>query len=793
MAIVYNAGTGAWKNWLVQEDAFDVRCLGKCEAIFAQGNGYLGVRNALEEAYTGEKRNMFVTGTFNKASEEEVTELPNVPDMTGITLKINGYALNLVSGCLESYNRTLNLKTGESVRSITWKTPEGITVAAVFKRMVSLCDEHVFAGSLEFSLDRQAEVILETGVDGSVTNSGAQHFDSIKRRVYDAKDMQYLSRTTQSGVWIAQHAACRLDKDVAPLPVVGRRTLKQQYRFLADAGETVHFEKICTVHSSRDMAYEGMQQEIFPNALQEDGRKALQHAYEKGYAALLCESAKVWEDYWKESDIIIEGDADFDQLAVRFALYHLNIMVKHDDNRVGIGAKALTGEGYKGHSFWDTEMFILPYYTFTKPGTARTLLEYRYKNLYGARAKAKEYGYEGAMYPWESAWVDDGEVTPLYEGIDVVTGEVTKILTGMIEHHITADIAYAVAQYAQVTGDTEYMETCGYEIILDTALFWASRVQYVQSNGRYEILDVIGPDEYKEHVDNNAYTNYMADYNMRLALAVMEELRAKRPAVYERLDQKLNLAHIREKIQTCIDKLYLPKLNEDGIVPQSDQFLQLKQLDLSKYKNNSEVMTIYRDINMEQLNQYMVSKQADTVMLLLLFDNLFDEAARRKNFLFYEDKTLHDSSLSKSTHAIVANDLGMYDIAYQFYERALVIDLGGSMHSSDAGVHSASLGGVWESTVMGFGGVRIHNGLLRIAPKLPDAWSSMCFPLCYLGCRLKVTAGQQKVQVENQGGKDVALYIGNEQVTIAAGTKIEKEYGQAAITAGVQTEKEYGQ
>lgn len=769
----YDTGNGELKNWLICEDTFDERYLGKCEAIFAQGNGYLGIRDALEEAYTGEVRNTFITGTFNKASDGEVTELPNVPDMTGMTILIDGYEINLSQGNLREYSRTMNLKNGEVTRRFVWENQTGTKVEAVFRRMVSLADEHVMAACVDLTVDREVPVVIQTGMDGSVTNSGAQHFEDLQRRIYDARDMQYLSKTTQSGVWVAQHAACALNTDAKVLPIMGRRNLENRYSFLAKAGQQIHFEKVSVFHSSRDMKYENVPQESIVEVLKNDGMEALHSSFEKGYARLLEESAAKWAEYWNESDITIEGE-DFSQLAVRFALYHLNIMVKHDDNRVGIGAKALTGEGYKGHSFWDTEMFILPYFTFTKPETARTLLEYRYRNLYGAHLKAKECGYEGAMYPWECAWVDDGEVTPMYIGADVVTGKLTKCWTGLIEHHISADIAYAVEQYFQVTGDQEYMDRYGYEIILDTALFWASRVQYVPERDRYEILDVIGPDEYKEHVDNNAYTNYMAYYNMRQALDIMEMLKETNPSLLENLDEKLNLSYIKEKILGVIDKLYLPKPNEDGIVPQSDQFLKLKPLDLTKYKNSEEVMTINNDYNAEQMNTFMVSKQADTVMLLFLQDTLFDEETKRKNFVFYEDKTLHDSSLSKCTHAILANDFGLDEMAWSLYQRALKIDLGPQMKSSNEGIHSASTGGIWESTVMGFGGVRMVGDMMRIAPRLPEKWTRLVFPLTYQGCRLTVTADKKEVSVENHGNHSIMLLIGKEKVEINAGETVRK-------------------
>ena len=766
----YDGGTGDLKNWLIQESTFDSRFLGKCEAIFAQGNGYMGVRNALEEAYPREVRNTFVAGTFNKASAEEVTELPNVPDMTGMTILIDGHVFNLMQGKVRAYTRTMNLKNGETVRKIQWESPNGIHVSAIFKRMVSLADEHMLAAVVDLTVDQDVPIVIETGIDGSVTNSGAQHFRDLRRRVYDGRDMQYLSRTTESDVWVAQHAACSLNLQADILPIMERRTLKNRYTFMAKAGQNIHFEKISAIHTSRDLEYEDAKTEGIEEKLMADGLKSLREGISKGYQGLKEASALQWEKYWRESGITIDGDTDLEQLAVRFSLYHLNIMAKQDDNRIGIGAKALTGEGYKGHSFWDTELFILPYFTFTRPGVAKSLLEYRYKNLVGARRKAKENGYEGAMYPWECAWVDDGEVTPLYKGADVVTGKVKKVLTGLIEHHISADIAYAVWQYYLVTGDRDFMENCGYEMILDTALFWASRVQYREETDRYEILDVIGPDEYKEHVDNNAYTNYMANYNMHLALFIMENLLDDNTELSKRLDHKLNLSYIKEKIDSCIDRLYLPGPDKDGIIPQTDEYLHLTKIDITKYKNSEEAKIIYKDFNAEQINGFMVSKQADTVMLMFLFPDLFDEETRRKNFTFYEDKTLHDSSLSKCIHSIMANDLGLAEMAYDFYQRSLMIDLGPQMKSSNEGIHSAAIGGIWESTVMGFGGVRLKGEYLHIAPKLPEKWKKLIFPLCLKGCQLKITAAHQELIVENMGQQESSCVLNGELLSIEPGT-----------------------
>jgi beta-phosphoglucomutase len=771
------------KNWLMEETEFDARNLGKYEAVFAQGNGYIGMRNALEERYVEEVRNTFITGTFNKAGDEEVTELPNLPDVTAMDIYVDGYRLNLQSGKVMEYSRIMNLKNGETTRKVVWECPSKTLVTAVFKRFVSLKNEHVAAEYLELSCDGSAQLVIETGIHGDVTNHGAMHFENLRRRIYDGITMQFLAETTESRVLAAVHSACRISREEKPLPVMGRRNMDLRWSVKAEAGETIRVEKISCFHSSRDLAYEKEEQTDILNRLKADGMECLQTEFEKGYDRLLTESEAVWKEFWKDHEVIIRGNDDFDQLALRFAQYHLNIMVKKDDNRVGIAAKALTGEGYKGHSFWDTEMFILPYFTLTEPQTARTLLEYRYRNLYGARKKAAENGWEGAMYPWECAWIDDGEVTPLYLGTDVVTGKVQKCLTGLIEHHISADVAYAVWQYYQASGDQDYMDRYGYEIILDTALFWSSRLEWNEKKGCYEILDVIGPDEYKEHVDNNAYTNYMADYNMGLAERIMETLPKENKDVSDRLDEKFHFDRLKQKLKEKRAKLYLPVPGKNGIVPQTDQYMSLEPIDLAPYKASGKVLGIHQDYNMEQMGKLMVSKQADTVMLDFVMPDLFSLETKRKNFVFYEDKTLHDSSLSRCVHAVLANDYGMEDMAYQMHQAACSIDLGPNMKSSEEGIHSASIGGIWLSCVMGFGGLRIRCGGLELNPKLPKAWEELRFPLVWKGQKLTVTADKKGVTIANNGNSPVSLMVfgRNNRVEPEASVYVEKKTYEAVI------------
>ncbi len=774
----YKKGSGELRNWLVSESAFDARYLGKCESIFCQGNGYMGLRAALEEQYVGETRGMFITGTFNKFDDGEVSELPNFPDVTKFMINLGGHPFGMDKGTVKNYERTLNLKNGEVTRNFHWTSERKEEFRFSFKRMVSMENEHVIANVIEITpVTEDIEVEIESGIDGTMTNTGSQHFSEGARRMYENRFLEMVSETTQSQVLAAVHTAHKVFLDnkaaeAALLPIIDRRIIRIRYTIKVKKGSTLRIEKISTVHTTRVLKYAGWQEEEAREDIKLHGKQLLMNICDKGYDSLLSESESKWEQIWKEQDIKINSENEFDQLAIRFAIYHLNIMVKKDDNRVGIGAKALSGEGYKGHSFWDTEIFILPYFMLTQPETAGTLLEYRYQCLKGARKKAIENGYEGAMYPWESAWIEDGEVTPLWGAADVVTGETLKILTGLIEQHITADVAYGVWQYYTITGDEDFMERCGYEIILDTAKFWASRLEWDEEKGYFSILDVIGPDEYKEHVDNNAYTNHLAFHNMKLASRLIGELKTEKPAVYTRLHEQLNLKELMERLEERMPRVYRPLPDEKtGIIPQFDGFFDLKSIDLTKYKESSVVGTIYNDYNMEQINSFQVLKQGDVVVLLYLLDDLFSEEIKRKNYLYYEERTLHDSSLSKATHSVLANDLGLHSQAYSFFEGACRIDLGTEMKSSNAGIHSASVGGIWQAAVMGFGGVRVAGGRLRIHPSLPKEWEELQFRIVWRNSPLVITVTKNEMKIRNKG-KDVTVTVGKRELSISEGATV---------------------
>ncbi len=760
-------------DWILREDCFDADHLGKCEAVMSLGNGYLGLRSAAEEKYLNETRDLLVNGTFNKCDPTAVTELPNVPDMTAIELWIDGERFTLEQGQTQEYSRELNIRTAELTREILWTSPKGVEVKLKFRRVVSLGRLHDFALRAEITpLSKDVAVKVSSGINGRVTNTGAQHFTDGDKRLYEGKYMQYVPCTTESGITFVVNTVHRFAKNGVPFeePTQIYMELRQifgGYDLDVAKGETLTIEKYCNVYTTRDLDAEGRS----VDQLQAFSLEELKTLEALGYEALAAETAKEWkEQVWDRAPIEIEGN-DYDQFAVRFAQYHMRLMVPAHDNRMNIGAKGLAGEGYRGHCFWDTEIFLLPYYIFTQPEVARKLEEYRYLSLPGAHKKAEHNGYQGAMFPWESAWLDDGEVTPEYQGVDIITGEPNKVWSGFIEQHITADVAFGVWQYYMITGDQDYMDKYGYELIFDTAKFWVSRLEdkcrqitesldpetgekvlneTVTEDGLYHICDVVGPDEYKEHKTDNAFTNYLAVWNMHQAMTYYEELKKEKPELFDPLNKKLGLDECYEEWSEKADKVFLPVPNENNVLPQDSTYLTLKDIDLSKYKAQDFVGGIMRDYNLTQINQIQVSKQADVLVLFFLLEDLFPKEVKAATWEYYAARCLHDSSLSKCTHAVLAADMRQMDLAYDFFESSTEIDMGPVMTTSDAGIHAASFGGVWQGAVYGFGGLRMLGGKLRIDPALPDAWTKLSYTLLWQGQQLAVEVTHDQVTVTNR-------------------------------------------
>lgn len=722
----------------ITEQQFDVHSLNKYASLMALGNGYLGLRAAHEEDYAGQTRGLYIAGIYNKATVNETSELVNLPDLSGFKIEINGDVFSLLNGKIQSYNRELNLLTGELKREILWEN-KGSRFQIVFQRFVSKENLHLLASKVTItSMDNDAVLKIVTGIDAQQTNFGKQHLIEEKVRIYNEKIMQGVYQTTESSHRISLAAACTFQGETDVNFSAKNRQLLTSVKHELKKNQPFIIEKVGALFTSLDQGV---------NDPEKDALQIIEETLLDGYDTLLEKSAFKWQEFWHKKRVSIVSENEFDQTAMDFALYHMEIMTPAHDQRFSVGAKGLTGEGYKGHVFWDTEIFIAPFHLFTEPETAKKLLTYRYLHLEQAKEKAELNGYEGALFPWESAFSGEEE-TPEFAAINIRTGIRQKVASAIAEHHIVADIAFAVVKYFENTKDEDFMEKEGLSLLKETSRFWLSRA--IEKDGQFSIKDVIGPDEYTEHIDNNAYTNYMAYFNVKQTLFFMSKYGDQDGELIERGNDFLN-------------RLYLPVPNKDGIIPQDDTFLNKPEIDLAKYKETQGSQAILLDYSRQEVNEMQILKQADTVMLLYLFPDLFPADIVAKNLHYYEKHTIHDSSLSKAIHAIVAARCGDMEAAYRFFQEACLIDLGPNPHSSDEGVHAASLGAVWLAGVFGFANIILKNNTLSINPKLPAEWSKMSFPFYCRGSRLEILLTSNQVAVTLISGPALTIEInGNE-------------------------------
>lgn len=748
------------EKWILTENEPNIKRMKKRESLWTQGNGYMGIRAAYEEKYPTSGGNVFVNGVFDKPCDES-TELAVFPDIVNFEIEADGERFSMSDGKTEEYSSSLNMYTGELTRSLVWRLPDDRKVRIEFSRIVSAARKHIVAQKVKItSLNGDMNIKVVTGVDGKVTNTGVQHFDNPLKRAYKDGVRGMTVGTLQSKVDCAVHYALKCSEDYTDKTVIDRRSIYSHMGICAQSGKTVEIEKISAYAHSRDFEYYDCDADV--EKVKEDCIKYVKEAVKDGYDALRAESAEEWKGFWETSLVETVSNDEFLDKAVIFAQYHLNIMASPDDNRLGVGGKALSGEGYGGHSFWDTELFILPYYIMNKPDTARRLLEYRYKLLDVAKEKAKHYGFLGAMYPWEGSWITDRESANQFGDLDLETGARRQFYMDETEIHITAGIAYAIKHYYDATGDKEFMDLYGNEMLVYTALFWASRAEYV--NDRYEIRGVIGPDEYKEFVNNNAYTNYMARLNLKLASDVLKN---DESGISEKLAKDgYDVKEISEKINTVMEKLYLPMPEDDGIMLQFDGCKELEYVDIDHYKKLGTVFTMFYDYGFAKILKMQVFKQADLVMLFYLMPEKFDMEMMRRNFEYYEKRTLHDSSLSMCIHALVASRLGMTEMADKLYYDSCSVDLGEHTNNSDTGIHSASIGGIWLATVMGYGGLKIGEDGVSLNPILPDGWTKYSFFVNYKNTKLKVTVDNNGCAVNRVSGEEVKVTVNDDVITV---------------------------
>lgn len=721
--------------WSIKEYPFHPEKLRYYETIFAIGNGYLGTRASFEEGYNGATPATLIHGIYNHAPTMSIPELVNAPDWTPIDITVDDTPFRLITksenalkpkdGLVLGYERKLHMDTGLLRREVLFRAATGATVRITFERFASLDDVHVMAQRVTITaIDGAPKITIRASLDGNVSNAGHQHWQDFETAVH-GETIALCGKTNQSHYEVAYVSSLITSATIEHLQSENSVSSQADVQLAKD--ETIVFDKITSIYTSRDS------ENPFQTAMASQSQ-----AVETGYEILYRQHCQRWQTYWDLADIQIEGD-EAAQIGTRFTTYHILIAAPQQDDDVSIGAKTLSGLGYKGHVFWDTELFMLPPFTLTMPQIARNMLMYRYKRLDGARQKAREAGFAGAMFPWEST--DIGvETTPQWSDPLPPDNERIRIWTGDNEQHISTDIAYAVLQYWQWTGDDDFLIQYGAEIVLDTAVFWASRVE--EMNGRYEIHDQIGPDEYHENISNSIFVNRMVVWHLEQALWLLEWLQTNVANKASQLVDQLNINDdMVAKWQDIIERMYLPFDEENQIHVQFDGFFDMEYIPVQKYE--PRVGGIWGYLGHERALQSQVIKQADVVMLMaLLGEDVGSHDVLLNNWHTYYPRCDHGSSLSPAMHAWVAARLGLIDEAYHLFEHAYNIDLEDNKGNVPDGIHGAASGGLWQTLVFGFCGLHLKDGQPAIDPKLPEHWKKVSFTVVYRGQKYPFIAEQ---------------------------------------------------
>ncbi|MBD2578808.1 beta-phosphoglucomutase [Oscillatoria sp. FACHB-1406] len=728
-----------YTEWTVTETQFDPTHLHHSETVFTLGNGYLGTRGSFEEGYPDSCPATLIHGVYDDVPVV-YTELANCPDWLALTVQTEGELFRLNQGEILSYQRQLDLQRGILTREVRWKSPSGKTLDLKFERFASLADQHLLGLRCQVTpVDFDGEIEVQVSINGYPDNQGVLHWQWVKQGTGEAH-----SATPAPYIWL--HVRTRssgIDLGIASrVAIAGTDTAKMQIKgcegyptlsttFNARAGQTVTLDKVSSVLTSREADNPAQQVQEHLQA-------------QPDYETVRSQQVEAWAKTWQACDIIIEGDL-IAQIAARYNLFQLLISAPRHDDRVSIGAKTLSGFGYRGHVFWDTEIFILPVLTLTYPELTRNLLTYRYHTLAGARRKAKGYGYPGAVYAWESADTGD-EVTPRWVLPTSKQAEPIRIWCGDREVHITTDVAYALWQYWQATGDDEWMRDYGAEILLDTAVFWGTRVEWNGRLERYELRDVIGPDEYHERVDNNAFTNRMVQWHLETALNILDWLRQHDGDRAKTLETQLDLNPNRLRLWSeIIRRIWIPYDKERDLIEQCQGFFKIEDINLADYEPRTRSMQAI--LGIEGANDRQVLKQPDVLMLLYLMRNLVNRSSLNETGLYYDRDTLqrnwdyymprtdhtYGSSLGPAIHAILACDLESPEEAYEHFLRAAMVDLEDVRGNAAEGIHAASTGGIWQAIIFGFGGVRISPDGPTANPQLPPGWTRLAFQLQWRG------------------------------------------------------------
>ncbi|QAV33223.1 kojibiose phosphorylase [Fervidobacterium changbaicum] len=745
--------------WTVVRDKYAAEKNLVYETLFTLANGYMSLRGR-EEFSKVTMKGTYVAGVFDKHLAQ-VTELVNLPDPLVFKIYLDNEEISLDYSELLKYERKLDMKNG-TLNSVYEFKVNGKVLRVESQRFVSRANIHRFGIKYTITpVNFSGKIIVENCIDTATYNGHLDPLNKIQHyfvtKIFDLKPGVLASVKTYDKGHIVSLATSLTGKNRFGENVLMYRKYRnigqnpqESYTIFLSEGEPVILEKYGVIYTSRDI---GLKSEDKEDEVVAKTSCELDSFIVLGLEKELEAHTRHMNDIWQRMDIVIDGD-ETAQTGIRFNLFHLYACAP-DDPRVSIGARGIHGEGYKGHVFWDTEIFMFPFFLYTLPEYAKNLLLYRYNTLDGARRNAQMNGYKGAQFPWESA--DDGlEVTPKW-GEDYL-GNPVRIWTGDEEFHINADIAVALVHYHSVTGDDQFMIDYGVELLLETGRFWASRLEYNSEKDRYEIRKVIGPDEFHEHVDNNVYTNYLAKWNMLKAVEYYEWLSQKSPLKFEKLKTLLGLTE--EEVhnwKSLAEKIYIPRKEGEKLIEQFEGYFQLEEVEITEWDENG-LPKWPKGLDLTKLNETKLIKQPDVVMLMLVLPEEFDEEEMKINYEYYEKRTMHKSSLSPSMYSIMGLKVGDTHNAYKYFMKTLLVDLEDNQGNTNNGFHAASAGGAWQCVVNGFGGMTLGSDkILNFSPWLPENWKSIAFNVNYRGNLLNVSIEKGRITIVSPSELEIRI------------------------------------
>ncbi len=761
--------------WDITEQEFKRENNYRNETTFALSNGYIGTRGTFEEAYpfdidTGLEGN-FVNGFYeseqirygeaNFGSPLLSQSLLNLPNLKEIRVMLDGELFSMEEGSVEEYSRTLHMKEGILERKLVWTSSLGHKTKIRISRLVSFARKNImviqyqvtplnYSGKIRFASKLEADVENHTRKTNPIVDYGPFGRRLLKTCIRTERDRSYYEGATKgSRLTMACGSAHEIfrgtqsvDREDLWNGKQGEWSAVLSAEVEAKEGETITLDKFICYTTELDMPKEKL--EGFVN-------QELSDALQEGYACLKEKQKTYMESFWKTADVKIKGNEALQQ-GIHFNLYHI-LQAAGRDGKTGMGAKGLSGEGYEGHYFWDTEMYVLPVLVYTEPQAARQLLDYRYGTLEQARKRARILGHEkGALYPWRTI---NGEEASTYYPL------------GTAQYHINADIAYALSLYLQVTGDVEYLKEKGAEILIETARVWADVGSFAECrDGKYCICDVTGPDEYNVLVDNNFYTNLMARENLRHGVETVEYLEKNAPECLKRLEEKLDFSVEETGLwKKIVENMYFPYDEKRKIYPMDDGFMMRKPWDETKIPPEKRAW-LYENYHPLFIMRHRMSKQADAILGMYLHSHLFTEEEIRRNYDFYQEVTLHHSSLSTCIFGIVACDIGYLDTGYEYFSQSARMDLDDYHNNFYAGIHAANMAGTWQAIVNGFAGMRCQESELRFKPAIPKEWEAYSFRLKYRGTLLEVSISKEEARFTILEGEKIRFRIGAKEITL---------------------------